>query len=99
MELIIAIVVVVLGVALYFNRKKTESTDPVETWTPPKELHVTAEPAPAPAPAPAPVVEAEVAAPAKKTAAKKTTVKAAAVKKPAPAKKTPAKTPAKKPKK
>jgi hypothetical protein len=100
MELIIAIVVVVLGVALYFNRKKPESTDPVETWTPPKEMHLTD----APAPALAPVVEADVVAPAKKPAAKKpaakkTTVKAAAVKKPAPAKKAPAKTPAKKPKK
>jgi hypothetical protein len=86
MELIIAIVVVVLGVAIYFNRKKPEVLEPVDTWTPPKELHLTD--------APAPVVEAKVVAPAKKPVAKKAApAKKPAAKKAAPAKKVATKKP------
>ena len=101
MEIIIAIVVVALGVALYFNRKKEAAPESVDAWTPPKELHLTAE-APvqesAPAVAPAKEVTTDASPPAKtrKTPAKKAPIKAAAVKKPAPAKKpVPAKKPAK----
>ena len=94
MEIIIALVVVILGAAVYFNRKKPEAPDAVDTWTPPKELHLTEQPAP--------VVEAVVAAPVavKKPAAKKPAAKKAApakkpaVKKATPAKKTTVKKPA-----
>lgn len=88
MGLIVAIVVIVLGVAIYLNRKKTETLEPVDTWTPPKELHLTD------APAPAPVVEAKVVAPAKKPVTKKAVpAKKPAAKKAAPAKKVTTKKP------
>jgi hypothetical protein len=99
MELIIAIIVVVLGVALYFNRKSptldvnkdgnVDVKDAVAVAVKVEEAVVTEVKA----------VATKAKTAAKKPAAKKTTVKAAAVKKPAPAKKAPAKTPAKKPKK
>ena len=93
MEIIIALVVVILGAAVYFNRKKPEAPDAVDTWTPPKELHLTEETAPvvaAPVAAKKPVakkpvakkaVPAKKAAPAKKVAVKKPVVKKATTKK------------------
>ena len=83
MEIIIALVVVILGAAVYFNRKKPEALEPVDTWTPPKELHLTEEPAP--------VVAATVVA--KKPVAKKPVAKKPVAKKAVPAKKVAVKKP------
>jgi len=79
MEIIILLVLVALGVAVYLGRKKPEEAGSVDTWQPPPEIKaeiaaLAAEPTPA-------VVEA---APVKKTAAKKAPAKkVAVVKKPA----------------
>jgi hypothetical protein len=99
MELIIAIVVVALGAALYFNRKSpaldvnkdghVDVKDAVEVAVKVEEAVV----------AEVKTVATKAKTAAKKVAAKKApakkTVKAAATKKTAPAKKAPAKTPAK----
>ena len=70
MEIIILLVAVALAVAIYFGRKQ-KSSDPVENWTPPKEMHLTDEPAPAPAVTVEAVTTVVENKPAKKPAAKK----------------------------
>jgi DNA-binding protein HU-beta len=109
MEIIIAIVVVALGAAVYFNRKKPTESSSVDTQT--SSVETVPYKVEAPAQESTPVAEpakevtsvtASKPARAKKAPAKKAPTKAAAVKKPVPAKKpAPAKkaAPAKKPKK
>ena len=79
MEIIIALIVLALGVAVYLGRKKPAEAGSVDTWQPPAELHVTT-----PINVPEPAVTTVEQAPAKKTVAKKAPAKkAAADKKPA----------------
>jgi hypothetical protein len=78
MEIIIVLIAVVLATAIYFGRKKPVEPTSVDTWTPPKEMHLTVE-----EPAPSVAVEAVTTVVENKPATKK----APAVKK-APAKKT-----------
>lgn len=83
MEIIILLVLVALGVAVYLGRKKPEEAGTVDTWQPPAELHVTT-----PVDVPEPAATTVEQAPAKKAPAKKVAVvKKPAAKKPA-AKKT-----------
>jgi len=87
MEIIILLVAVVLAVAIYFGRKKPVASTSVDSWEPPKELHLTEEPAPSVAvEAVTTVVENK---PAKKAAAKKAPAKKAAAKKAPATKKSP----------
>lgn len=83
MEIIIALIVLALGVAVYLGRKKPAEAGSVDTWQPPAELHVTT-----PVNVPEPAATTVEQAPAKKAPAKKApAAKKPAAKKPA-AKKT-----------
>ena len=84
MEIIILLVLVALGVAVYLGRKKPAEAGTVDTWQPPAELHVTTPINVPEAAATIPVPLVVEKAPAKKTVAKKAPAKKApAAKKPA----------------
>ena len=86
MEIIIALIVLALGVAVYLGRKKPAEAGSVDTWQPPAELHVTT-----PVNVPEPVAITVEQAPAKKApAAKKPAAKKPAAKKTAKTVKKPA---------
>jgi hypothetical protein len=83
MEIIIVLIAVVLATAIYFGRKKPVEPTSIDTWTPPKEMHLTVE-----EPAPSVAVEAVTTVVENKPAKKKPATKKAPAAKKAPAKKT-----------
>jgi len=76
MEIIIVLIAVVLAVAIYFGRKKPVESTPIDSWTPPKEMHLTVE-----EPAPSVAVEAVTTVVENKPAKKKPATKKAPAKK------------------